>query len=955
MRKKSGKPSSPVLGTLKKLQLLRFRGNRGGLRKNVQHLKERTIQNISVVIGRRAESGFAIPRLRVEKRRNPSNLVSVPKQVVSREHTSVSSGQLAVPKLLLINICSLGKTTSRVRAVVALEADLRNNDIDACVVSETHLKIEVPDTVVNISGYNIFRRDRNWSGCDLRNGGGVAIYTRSNLSVIDVYRSNLYEFICLTVLLPSGNYILLSGLYHPPKTSYQQCDLMDYLLNFFDTMLDNHPNATIVCGGDLNHLDLTRLKRITGWTALVDFPTRGDSFLDNCLTNRPELFGKALSIKMLIKTDHIGFIVPAGKKLKPIRKKVQFRDCREHRKQALYLALASECWDDVLEADSIETAVNILELKILSNINWCMPLRTVSLSSRDPSWMTPLVKYMLRSKSHISVLRTNKHRELSRNVLKVIGENRRMLLEGKMGSREWWKNVDLISQRRRSTNVSLDRETAQDLNEYFGDLCTDGDYVEPALLEIGPEVKVPEISERYVWNSLSTLKKTATGPDQIPYWVWKDHAEIFTPIITKLWNLSLATHQWPRSWKGASINPLPKVDVPVARGDFRGINVTPVIARALEKAVYKIHAQKPVEEQLLNSQFAYREGGSCTDALLLIQNKICKFLDDPKCKAVRMFAMDFSKAFDSVSHKLLAEKLKSLPLNPYIINWWLGFLRDRKQRVIFGNHVCNWKTVNKGTTQGSVSGPYLFNIFLNDLEIKLGNETLGFKYADDCTIIATVYYYKDHSVDLINQFLQWASQNRMNSNSTKCKELIMYKKGHTAEAYKSIFGIPQTSTITILGLTFQPNCKFSTHLKEKLGKANKCLYVIRCLRKEGCSQAEVDVLFNSLVLPNITYALSVHGASESELTIAQQFLDRCFKRSYISKKLVIGDLLKTQDHKICRKVSTILSHPLRAYFPETKITRYNLRNKSPVMPAIRTNRFKNTFFNRIVFKYNVAL
>ena len=92
-----------------------------------------------------------------------------------------------------------------------------------------------------------------------------------------------------------------------------------------------------------------------------------------------------------------------------------------------------------------------------------------------------------------------------------------------------------------------------------------------------------------------------------------------------------------------------------------------------------------------------------------------------------MFAMDFSKAFDSVSHKLLAEKLKSLPLNPYIINWWLGFLRDRKQRVIFGSSVCNWKTVNKGTTQGSVSGPYLFNIFLNDLEIKLGNETFGFK------------------------------------------------------------------------------------------------------------------------------------------------------------------------------------------------------------------------------------
>ena len=339
LRKNAGKPSSTVLETLKKLRLLRFRGCRGGSRKNVQQVEERTVQNISVVIGRRVESGSVIPWLRVEKRRNPCILVSVPKQVVSCEHTSASSGQLAVPKILFTNICSLGKQKSRVRAVVALEADLRNNDIDTCVVSETSLKNDVPDTVVNIPGYKIYRRDRNWSGRDLRNKGGIAIYTRNNLSVIDVYRSNLYEFICLTVSLPSGNCILLSGLYHPPKTTYQECDLMDYLVNFFDTMLDKHPNISIVCGGDLNRLDLTRLKRITGWTALVDFPTRVDSFLDNCFTNRPDLFGKTYPIKMLIKTDHLGFIVPAGKKLKPIHQKVQFRDCREHRKRALYLAL----------------------------------------------------------------------------------------------------------------------------------------------------------------------------------------------------------------------------------------------------------------------------------------------------------------------------------------------------------------------------------------------------------------------------------------------------------------------------------------------------------------------------------------------------------------------------------------------------------------------------------------
>ena len=99
----------------------------------------------------------------------------------------------------------------------------------------------------------------------------------------------------------------------------------------------------------------------------------------------------------------------------------------------------------------------------------------------------------------------------------------------------------------------------------------------------------------------------------------------------------------------------------------------------------------------------------------------------------------------------------------------------------------------------------------------------------------------------------------------------------------------------------------------------------------------------------------MYGASESELIIAQQFLDRCFKRRYTSKKLEIGELLKVQDNRTCRKVSSIPNHPPRVNFPETKTTRYNLRNKFPAMPTINTDRFKNTFLNRIVFKYNVAL
>ncbi len=95
-------------------------------------------------------------------------------------------------------------------------------------------------------------------------------------------------------------------------------------------------------GGDLNHLDLECLKAEAGWHILVNFPTRGDVTLDNCLTNRPDLFSESFPFQASIKTDHIAVVVPAGTKLKPIRRKVQIRDCRRHCKAALYNSIANE-------------------------------------------------------------------------------------------------------------------------------------------------------------------------------------------------------------------------------------------------------------------------------------------------------------------------------------------------------------------------------------------------------------------------------------------------------------------------------------------------------------------------------------------------------------------------------------------------------------------------------------
>ena len=140
------------------------------------------------------------------------------------------------------------------------------------------------------------------------------------------------------------------------------------------------------------------------------------------------------------------------------------------------------------------------------------------------------------------------------------------------------------------------------------------------------------------------------------------------------------------------------------------------------------------------------------------------------------------------------------------------------------------------------------------------------------------------------------------------------------------------------------NCKYSEQVRAKLIKANKCLFVLRSLRKEGFSQGEVDHLISALVLPNFTYGLPVYGAIDSDLTVIQNFMDRCFKREYISKRIDIRELLEKADKKIFKVRSVDPDCPLSNIIPKKKETKYQLRNKSAHRPDIKTDRFKNVFF-----------
>lgn len=243
---------------------------------------------------------------------------------------------------------------------------------------------KIPDSVVGIEGYSIYRRDRDWEDIDKRKKGGVAIYVREHLKVLAVKRDSAFEMLSVRLLLPSSHEMLVIGVYHPPKVNYMENELIDTITSVTDDFLDSVPDGAILCGGDLNRLNLEHLSTVSGLTALVDFPTRGDATLDNCLTNKPGLFQTPYPYKNLIKTDHISVILPPGNKLKPLRTKYQFRDYREHRKLEFANKIQACDWSHVLNTQDVDCATNRLNDTLHNMMDSCFPVKTVTMSTRDP-------------------------------------------------------------------------------------------------------------------------------------------------------------------------------------------------------------------------------------------------------------------------------------------------------------------------------------------------------------------------------------------------------------------------------------------------------------------------------------------------------------------------------------------------------------------------------------------
>ena len=211
-------------------------------------------------------------------------------------------------------------------------------------------------------------------------------------------------------------------------------------------------------------------------------------------------------------------------------------------------------------------------------------------------------------------------------------------------------------------------------------------------------------------------------------------------------------------------------------------------------------------------------------------------------------------------------------------------------------------------------------------------------------------YETDCASDVTSQYLSWSSTSYMPCNLSKCKESWLLKKKGQANP-SPICNIEQAEFLVLLGVTFQGNGRFTEHIKRKLFEANKCLYVLRSLRKEGYNQVEIDHLFQSFVLPKIRMVYRCTQPPCLNLILRSRSLADVINAFFISYAIDIYDLLEKTDSSISKKISCLPTHRLCNLLPRVRESSKRLRTQISLQPRVNTWRFKARFINRLYFKY----
>lgn len=756
------------------------------------------------------------------------------------------------------------------------------SNVDIVCISETWFDIEKPNSHYSLKGYKIFRADRQ-----NRIGGGVAIYVRNTISAklhLISPNDSPIEYCFLEIAGKNREKCLLGVVYRP--NGY--IDLFP-LYNVLETVSSNFAK-TIICGdfncnvlsrecseSFVNSINTLGLK-IVNLTIPTHFTGSTSTLLDLFLTSDSEDgFYSQASASAFSKHDLIfyTFIFACSKQ----QSKFKYRDFKNINAELLEQDLRGIDWQPIYNETSTDRQVNYLQNTVLHLFDVHVPFKTKVLRYSSIPWFSDEI-YELKNKRDAAFTKWKRYRlseflDVFRQLRNLVNSKIRLAkmrfyanhFNAKLPSKKLWKNLREVGIGRQMNNEMNDIDPNQLNREFVRVQSTSHQYTQPSRIAHTSNVSFDfqRVEQVDVVRAILDIRSKAVGIDGIHPIFIKIILPYLLPAITYVFNNILTTSTFPSAWKTSKIVPILKKKASAhSPAEYRPIAILPFLSKVLEKLVHRqMSAFLKRKNLLCSNQSGFRRSHSCTTALLKVTEDLRIALDNDMVTFLTL--LDFSKAFDTVNHGRLISKLEMLYFfSSAACNLISTYLHGRKQAVVANDVASEVIGTSTGVPQGSILGPLLFTLFINDLPRIVKNSCIHM-YADDVQLyVSCKLGLVEDAAYKLNEDLQnirsWSEENSLMVNPCKSKCLIINRTKLNIDYFPTIYygnsPIEFVEKAKNLGLWFNCTLDWDTHVCTVIGR------IYSSLRNLSMSQHFTPVntklmLVRSLLIPTITYGCEI--------------------------------------------------------------------------------------------------
>ena len=907
--------------------------------------------------------------------------------MITHGDIEVHPGPLPLFKFMHWNLNSI--PAHEFERVSLLQAFATQEKLNVIAVTESALKSNIPDDKIEIEGFSTLRNDLpNNDRC-----GGVLLYYKNDLSVKN--RPDLCQMSNTIVaeFSISKKKVFLVVSYRKPSQSAQDfttyCEQLDHIIEKIN--LEN-PFMTILTGdynakhnswytGDTTDNFGSAIHDIFAKHALtqtVDQPTNITSRTQHCIdlvaTDQPNMIIKNEIVPSLhTNCSHQINLVKLNLQCQP---PPPFKRHVWHYTRANLAGLQQSAtqfdWDSPLDlrSPSPEDQVNFFDETIMNIASNFIPNNEKTFTPRDPPWLSANCKkcyrkyhrkytryakrgYKISEKKQVDDLRDEYTRLVTNekeSYLKKLGSE---VSDPRTSCKKYWTCLKRLLNKNNASIIPpiLDnrifitdiKTKCSIFNTYFKNQCTvlDTSSILPTLIKktllTFDQITITQSQIKILIKQLQVKK--SHGHDGISANILKLFGDTIAHPLFIIYSNCLSKGVFPTKWKMANVTPIfKKKNEKNIVSNYRPISLLPLCGKIFEKLIYNnLFSYIYKNNFISDKQSGYKKRDSTIKQLISITYEIYKAFDENH--ELRAVFLDISRAFDRVWHEGLLFKLRQIGIEGQALNIIKIFLENREQRVVIDGQSSDWTSISAGVPQGSILGPLLFLIYINDITEVVTSDIRIF--ADDTFIFRLA---DQQSTQLLNDDLQritdWAWQWKMLFNPSVSKQAveILFSQRKVPSTHPPLVfnGIPVklVKETKHLGIILDSKLSFKSHLEEKIAKAKQGLGIMIQLKKWVCHSV-LEVIYKSFIRPFFDYGdVLYHSSNTLKTNVFNQstnspLLKQVENIQYRAAKIVTGAWQGSSQEKLYQILGWESLHN-RRILRKLSILHETLTNKYPV-------------------------